>query len=108
MLWQDWYQNVYLESEHWKAFRAYILSTRPLCQICKSPFYLQVHHRNYRCLWHETPNDAAVLCKRCHKMISSESPLLWRALAKLFRGLLFGWQKAKGERRTSPLVSRPL
>src|SRR5450759_2966158 len=84
-----------MESEHWKAFRAYILSTRPLCQICKSPYRLQVHHRNYRHLWHETPKDVAVLCERCHKMISGEPPWLWRMLSRFMK-----WLLPSGKRRT--------
>src|SRR5450759_4276991 len=92
-----------MESEHWKAFRAYILSTRPLCQICKSPYCLQVHHRNYRHLWHETPKDVAVLCERCHKMISSGPPWLWRMLSRIFKWFLFRKWGKKGEKCAPPL-----
>ena len=83
MTWQDWYQNVYLQSDHWLAFRAYILRIRPECEICHTPYLLQVHHRNYKCLWHESRRDVNVLCVRCHKMIGGEGSWLWRALSSL-------------------------
>jgi hypothetical protein len=34
-----WYQNVYLQSDHWLSFRADILRIRPECQICHTPFH---------------------------------------------------------------------
>jgi len=87
MSWQEWYQDVYLQSEHWLSFRTYILSRQPLCQSCKSPYSLEVHHRNYRCLWNETSDDVAVLCTRCHNLISGEPPWLWRLAEQLVRWL---------------------
>ena len=88
MTWQEWYQNIYLTSDHWTSFRAYILRVHPQCEICHTNARLQVHHRNYRCLWNESPNDVNVLCERCHKMISGEGPWLWKVLARLFKRFL--------------------
>ena len=94
MSWQDWYQNVYLQSDHWLSFRAYILRIRPECEICHVTYRLQVHHRNYKRLWNESPRDVNVLCERCHQMISGEGTWLWRMLLGFVR-----WLVSPGNRR---------
>ena len=88
MTWQEWHQNIYLQSDHWLAFRSYILRSRQECKICHVAYGLQVHHRNYKHLWNESPTDVNVLCERCHKMISRAGPWLWRWLSKSFKWLL--------------------
>lgn len=67
---QTWWRNyqIYLESDHWKAFRAKILNERKhCCENCKSSERLQIHHITYERLGAELPTDVAVLCKPCHK-----------------------------------------
>jgi 5-methylcytosine-specific restriction endonuclease McrA len=59
--------RAYLQTSHWKEVRR---SARKRaggkCQLCSSRIRLEVHHNNYECLWHETPQDVVVLCRRCH------------------------------------------
>lgn len=88
MTWQQWYQDVYLQSDHWLASRDYILHIWPRREICRTPYFLQVHHRHYEHLWNESPTDVNVLCERCHKIISRAGPWLWRCLSKSFKLLL--------------------
>jgi len=63
--------HAYLQSEHWIRFRRKALAfhgNRCLtCGASPSDATLQVHHRNYGCLWHETMDDVLILCKTCHR-----------------------------------------
>jgi hypothetical protein len=36
------------------------------CQVCNSPHNPEVHHRTYKRLGDERPNDLIVLCSDCH------------------------------------------
>lgn len=67
MPWKRWYQ-MYLKSEHWKAIRQMAFEKHgKRCESCDSCSNLQVHHKNYRCLFKEKAKDLAILCKGCHK-----------------------------------------
>jgi len=62
----------YLASEHWQFVRrAAIWVAGGRCQVCKGEQDLEVHHASgYDCLFHEQPEDLAVLCRRCHELYS--------------------------------------
>lgn len=65
----------YMASPEWKRKRQDALrAARFRCQYralgglwrCPQTKGLQVHHRNYRNLWHEQADDLVVLCRRHH------------------------------------------
>lgn len=64
---KQWYQEVYLQSQHWIETRAKALeAAENCCQKCNETFRLQVHHLTYDRIWHEEPSDLIVLCHNCH------------------------------------------
>ncbi|GAF82832.1 unnamed protein product, partial [marine sediment metagenome] len=64
----EWYNEVYLKSEHWRKKRIEALDyAKRLCQLCNSDELVNVHHRSYENLGHEHTSDLTVLCKTCHK-----------------------------------------
>lgn len=56
----------YIRSAAWRTKAADLKSKRGKCEICSSANDLQVHHKHYRTLGNERPEDAAVLCSNCH------------------------------------------
>jgi hypothetical protein len=69
-----WYRDYYLQSKHWKRFKAQIFkSAGRRCEECfrqSTPGALlpiDLHHLNYLNLWHETRKDVKILCRDCHK-----------------------------------------
>lgn len=70
--------HVYLRSDAWQLVRRSALARAGnRCQMrppwaaderCTETAGLQVHHRNYRNLGHEGPDDVIVLCERCHEL----------------------------------------
>jgi len=61
----------YLRTEHWQFVRqAAIWAARGRCMLCGSERDIEVHHRDYDCLGNETPDDLAVLCRKCHEAYS--------------------------------------
>jgi len=58
----------YLQSPEWADIRFHMLSAFPKCQRCDSKFGLQVHHKTYKNIFKEEPEDLEVLCKACHRM----------------------------------------
>lgn len=57
----------YLQSNHWREFRRKIYSLRKTCQNCSAKNKkLNIHHKNYDCLWKEKNSDVIVLCQDCH------------------------------------------
>lgn len=61
----------YLQTDHWRRIRqAAIWAAGGRCQLCHSEQDLEVHHNNYDCLYHETPADVFVMCRRCHEAYS--------------------------------------
>ena len=57
----------YLAGDHWRETRAHaIWAAGHRCQLCGGTARLEVHHRHYRSLGAEPPEDLAVLCDRCH------------------------------------------
>lgn len=64
----------YLLGAHWKDQRLQALAAaRNRCQICNSPSDLQVHHRTYERVGHESTGDLTVLCGRCHRAFHGQS-----------------------------------
>jgi hypothetical protein len=62
------YQS-YLSSPEWRALRKEALANAGhRCQVCNSPKALQVHHRTYKNIFHEEPEDLTVLCRDCHAL----------------------------------------
>jgi len=64
---KEWYNSVYLKSEHWKEIRKMALwSAGYKCEKCSCSITLQVHHRTYKNKWKEQREDVQVLCNDCH------------------------------------------
>lgn len=67
--------NLYLQSDHWQERRKLKLLDKPLCQICKSSFNLNIHHKKYNdkngdsILFHEKNTRLITLCASCHRFV---------------------------------------
>lgn len=79
---EEWYNSPrekyarYLVSDEWKAIRQEALErAKHRCQICNGDSNLQVHHRYYRGLGKEQPEDLTVLCEECHKLYEDHKKL---------------------------------
>lgn len=58
----------YLRSPHWMATRAKaIRRAGNRCQVCNGSERLEVHHRTYDRIGHESAGDLIVLCRECHQ-----------------------------------------
>ena len=57
----------YLNSEEWLKIRLDIIQTRKKCERCGSKNKLEVHHKHYKNIFKEEPEDLELLCRRCHK-----------------------------------------
>lgn len=65
---KEWYNQVYLLSDHWKTLRAGRLKLDGhQCQGCGSKSKLQVHHLRYRNIYDVEMGDLKTLCRTCHK-----------------------------------------
>ncbi len=60
--------NKYLKTKHWQEVRTEKLERHSCCQFCKSFSKLNIHHRNYKCLWKEKPGQLVTLCSSCHSL----------------------------------------
>lgn len=58
--------ELYLQTEHWKHFRAEALKFFRTCQLCDGYRNLDVYHKNYKNRGRETFNDVTVICHDCH------------------------------------------
>ncbi len=56
----------YLQSKEWLEIRLDILTTRKVCEKCGSKKKLQVHHKHYKNIFKEEPEDLELLCDKCH------------------------------------------
>ncbi len=57
----------YLLSDEWAAIRNDLYTVRGRnCERCGSDKNLQVHHKNYKNIFHEEPSDLEILCNGCH------------------------------------------
>lgn len=65
----DWYQNVYLNSPHWRKTRDRAVKHHGgWCRICGDNKKLVVHHVQYRNLGKEHLGDFVILCCDCHQL----------------------------------------
>lgn len=63
----------YLKSESWQVKRLFAFkAAKHKCQRCGGIKKLEVHHKNYECLYHERLKDVEVLCAKCHPIADSE------------------------------------
>ncbi len=57
----------YLKGEKWAEIRNDIYFVRgKKCERCGSEKNVQVHHKHYRNIFHEEPEDLEILCNGCH------------------------------------------
>lgn len=56
--------NIYLQSEHWKSFCKSVICKS--CYCCGKSADLQVHHKTYKNLGKEIPDDVVTVCDKCH------------------------------------------
>lgn len=69
---KEWYKD-YLKTDHWRDARSRALKRAGYkCQLCGCRGNLQVHHNNYKNIWHEKDGDLIVLCWKCHKKIHNK------------------------------------
>jgi hypothetical protein len=67
----------YLDSKEWADKRAYMLRTAEYrCQTCNSKGRLEVHHRTYKRIGREVPQDLTVLCRSCHEAVHANRRLV--------------------------------
>lgn len=88
----------YIRSPEWAEKRAYALSrSGGKCQRCTHKTGLEVHHRHYRSLGNEQPEDLEVLCKACHQQADREREIesAEAARQKLYDARLEGWASKK-------------
>lgn len=64
---REYYQNVYLKSEHWKVLRREKLKLNHVCEKCGAKRYVEPHHLKYRNLYDVTVCDLLSLCRKCHR-----------------------------------------
>jgi len=57
----------YLRSKEWLEIRLDILQTRKKCERCGSKKCLHVHHKTYKNIYNEEPEDLELLCSKCHE-----------------------------------------
>ncbi len=59
----------YLKSDHWRSIRKLKLAQcNDACEVCgEDEVRLDIHHKNYETLGHESLDDLAALCPYCHK-----------------------------------------
>ena len=88
---KTWRQNYYdyIQSPIWKKRRDRVIRQHDnKCAKCQSPDLLQVHHLNYKHLFHEWKEDLTVLCKFCHEAVHSEldeEDLIEKQIGELIR-----------------------
>lgn len=86
----NWYAN-YLKSEHWKSKRAEALRHHGgKCSVCGSRDDLQVHHKHYGSLKHETMNDLQILCRGCHENAHEGKPGVFDPITQEYLAHGFG------------------
>lgn len=70
--WHESYRE-YLRSHEWRRRRELaLLAAGFRCEMCGKKGRLQVHHRDYMHVFHESPNDLIVLCGTCHRRHHTE------------------------------------
>jgi 5-methylcytosine-specific restriction endonuclease McrA len=58
----------YLNSKEWSEIKLDLYANRgKKCERCRNTKFLQVHHKHYRNIFKEEPEDLEILCNACHK-----------------------------------------
>lgn len=58
----------YLKSKAWANIKSELYNSRgKKCERCASKLFLQVHHKTYKNIFNEKPEDLEILCDACHK-----------------------------------------
>lgn len=58
----------YLKSKEWSDIKVDLyLSRGKKCERCGSSKFLHVHHKHYRNIFKEEPQDLEILCSSCHR-----------------------------------------
>ena len=58
----------YLASDQWAKIKIELLEYRgAFCERCGNDNFLQVHHKTYKNVFNEEPEDLEILCKSCHE-----------------------------------------
>lgn len=71
--WQPLYYKAYLRSREWGIKSAAARERAGYaCERCGSNSELEVHHKHYRMLGNEKPEDLEVLCPKCHVKADDE------------------------------------
>ena len=84
---QKRYREEYLKSKHWQGTRKAKLKIDPKCESCGEVEQLEVHHKHYRSLYHETRDDLETLCSLCHRRRHGIDPLDNDTLKKMIKGM---------------------
>lgn len=57
----------YLNSKEWYAIKVSLFNIRgKKCERCGNEKQLQIHHRHYRNIFNEKPEDLQIVCAGCH------------------------------------------
>ena len=97
----------YLHSKEWRQIRLDIITDRKKCEYCGSKKRLCIHHKHYRNIFNEDPEDLELLCGQCHDKehnIKKKKPQPKNTLSKKKRLKLKAQEKRKKltrERRKS-------
>lgn len=68
--------KAYLRSPEWKARRdERVAAAGGRCQVCNGAEHLNVHHRTYKRIGKELPEDLFVLCQPCHQIFHENGRL---------------------------------
>ena len=79
----------YLDSEDWKRKKKFAIQLADYkCEDCEEKGYLEVHHSNYKCLYHERFDDVHVLCRTCH--IEEHEIRRWQAAYRTYMEKKYG------------------
>jgi phage terminase large subunit GpA-like protein len=65
----------YLQSRHWKSFKASVYRKVHNCAACGSREKLNIHHLTYENIHKETIADVVVLCATCHTALHNSEKL---------------------------------
>lgn len=59
-----------MASDKWREYKRFVLAHRGnKCEVCSRAGEVFLHHRSYKNLGHEHPEDVVVLCGPCHHFI---------------------------------------
>jgi 5-methylcytosine-specific restriction endonuclease McrA len=72
--------QAYINSAAWHTKRRELIKTLGgHCEHCNATEEIQVHHKHYRTLGAEQPEDVTLLCRLCHARIHQDTPFGWQS-----------------------------